>query len=367
MLRFEDILRGRRAIFALASLVAMLLVGLVPPVSAQEVSAGITGVVSDPSGAAIVGATVVAKEANRGFEYTTETNAVGVYVFPRIPGGTYELTVEAQGFRKYVQSRLVLEVNQRARIDINMQLGAVTETIEVTGEVPLLNTDTTIVGQTVDSTNLTETPLASRNYIELTLLTPGTTTTSLAGMRDSTRSGYSQSRPYVNGNRAQANNFLLDGIDNNQVSDNYTAYQPNVDAIQEVKMITNNASAEFGNFQGGIMNIIMKGGTNQFHGTAFEFFQNDKLNANNWARNWNNLERAPVRLNTFGGTFGGPIARDKLFFFANYQAIRRSNPPASQNFNVIPSAFRQGDFSQLLTDRRPPMARGSPLPTTRFR
>jgi hypothetical protein len=116
-------------------------------------------------------------------------------------------------------------------------------------------------------------------------------------------------------------------------------------------MITNNASAEFGNFQGGIMNIIMKGGTNQYHGTAFEFFQNDKLNANNWARNWNNLDRPPVRLNTFGGTFGGPIARDKLFFFANYQGIRRSNPPANNNFNVMPSAYRQGDFSQLLSDR----------------
>jgi hypothetical protein len=351
MLRFVDIFRGGRAFLALASLVAVLLVGFVPPASAQEVSAGITGVVSDPSGAAMVGATVVAKEASRGFEYTTETNAVGVYVFPRIPGGTYDLTVEAQGFRKYVQSGLLLEVNQRARIDINMQLGAVTETIEVTGEIPLLNTETTIVGQTVDTINLTETPLASRNYIELTLLTPGTTTTSLAGMRDSQRSGYGQSRPYVNGNRAQANNFLLDGIDNNQVSDNYTAYQPNVDAIQEVKMITNNASAEFGNFQGGIMNIIMKGGTNQFHGSAFEFFQNDKLNANNWARNWQGLDRTPVRLNTFGGTFGGPILRDKLFFFANYQAIRRSNPPANANFDVFPSAFRQGDFSQLLSDR----------------
>ncbi len=351
MLPFENIFRGRRGALALAGLVMALVVGLLPPASAQEVSAGITGVVSDPSGAAIVGATVTAKDADRGFEYTTETNASGVYVFPRIPGGTYELSVEAQGFRKYVQTGLTLEVNQRARVDVSLQIGAVTETIEVTGEAPLLNTDTTIVGQTVDSTNLTETPLASRNYIELTLLTPGTTTTSLAGMRDSQRSGYGDSRPYVNGNRAQANNFLLDGIDNNQVSDNYTAYQPNVDAIQEVKMITNNASAEFGNFQGGIMNIIMKGGTNQFHGTAFEFFQNDKLNANNWARNWNGLERTPVRLNTFGGTFGGPIARDKLFFFVNYQGIRRSNPPANNNFNVIPSAFRQGDFSQLLTDK----------------
>ncbi len=330
---------------------AIVFLFAVAPARAQEVSAGIIGVVTDPSGAAIVNAAVSAKDVNRGTSYATRTNSEGIFAFPRIPGGAYDLTVEAQGFRTHVQSGVLLEVNQRARINVAMQLGAVTETVEVTGELPLLNTDTTIVGQTVDTSMLTETPLVSRNFIELTLITPGTTTTSLAGMRDSERSGYSQSRPYVNGNRAQANNFLLDGIDNNQVSDNYTAYQPNVDAIQEVKMITNNASAEFGNFQGGIINIIMKSGTNELHGSAFEFFQNDKLNANNWARNWQGTSREPVRLNTFGGAVGGPIVRDKLFFFADYQGIRRSRPAADNRFSVIPAEFRQGDFSRLLAER----------------
>ncbi len=331
-----------------AALLLVLCFSLATPSRAQEVSAGLTGFVTDPSGAAVVAAEVTARETNRGAEYTTQTNAEGVYIFPRIPGGMYLLTVQLDGFRTYRQSRILLEVNQRARIDVTLEFGALTETVEVIGEAPLLNTDTTIVGQTLDTSSLTETPLASRNFIELTLMAPGTTTTSLSGMRDSQRSGYGQARPYVNGNRAQANNFLLDGIDNNQVSDNYTAYQPNVDAIQEVNMITNNASAEFGNFQGGIMNVVMKSGANDFHGTLFEFFQNDRLNANNWARNWRGNPRPPVRLNTFGGTFGGPVRKNKLFFFGNYQGIRRVRPAADNNFNVIPAGFRQGDFSELL-------------------
>ena len=137
-------------------------------------------------------------------------------------------------------------------------------------------------------------------------------------------------RPYVNGNREEGNNFLLDGVDNNQTSDNLSSYQPNLDAIAEFKMITNNASAEFGNFQGGIINVVIKSGTNQFHGNVFEYFRNDKLNANNWARNWTVGQnfRSPIRWNQFGGTFGGPIKKDKLFFFADYQGLRRATPPS---------------------------------------
>lgn len=309
-----------------------------------------TGLVTDSSGAAVPTAKVTATDVNRGTEWPTETNAEGVYAFPRIPAGTYNLRVEAEGFKAATRSNIVLEVNQRARVDVPLEVGAVTESIEVTGEAPLLNTDTTIVGANIQSTTLVNTPLASRNFTELTLLTAGTVTTNLAGMRNSERTGYGAARPYVNGNRAQANNFLLDGIDNNQVSDNYTAYQPNVDAIQEVNTITNNASAEFGNFQGAIINVVMKGGTNEFHGSAFEFFQNDKLNANNWARNWQKNPRAPVRLNTFGGTFGGPIKKDKLFFFANYQGIRRAFPGAPSAISVIPEPFRRGDFSRLQSE-----------------
>ena len=185
------------------------------------------------------------------------------------------------------------------------------------------------MGTVISAQTIVNTPLISRNPIALTLLAPGVTTPNPSGFNTGVRTT-GGGRPYVNGNREEGNNFLLDGVDNNQTSDNLTSYQPNLDAIAEFKMITNNASAEFGNFQGGIINMVIKSGTNQFHGNVFEDFRNDKLNANNWARNWTVGQnfRSPIRWNQFGGTFGGPIKKDKLFFFADYQGLRRATPPS---------------------------------------
>ncbi|HZT36782.1 MAG TPA: carboxypeptidase regulatory-like domain-containing protein [Bryobacteraceae bacterium] len=318
------------------------------PIFAQEVSAGITGRVTDPSGAAIVGANVTAKDLDRGTEWPTKTNEDGIYAFPRIPIGNYELRVEASGFKTYVQPRITLEVNQRARIDAQMQVGAVSESISVTSEAPMLQTETTQVGSVITPHTIVNTPLISRNVVALTLLAPGVTATDPNSFNNGQRTT-GGGRPYVNGNRKEANNFLLDGVDNNQVSDNLTSYQPNLDAIAEFKMITNNASAEFGNFEGGIINVVIKSGTNEFHGNVFEFFRNDILNANNWGRNYQGLARVPLRWNQFGGTFGGPIRKDKLFFFADYQGFRRANPAIPSFISVFPTEFRQGDFSRLLT------------------
>lgn len=355
---------------ALVAALAVLLLATAPN-RAQEVSASITGVITDSSGAVVLGAKVSAKDVDRGTAYETTTNQSGVYLFPRIMPGKYEVRIEAKGFKTVLRQDIVLEVNQRARIDAVLEVGALTETVNVTGEPPLLQTDTTIVGSTITTNRLTNTPLISRNYITLTLLAAGVTTTNPSGMNNDQRTG-GGGRPYVNGNRKEANNFLLDGIDNNQVSDNLTSYQPNLDAISEVKMITNNASAEFGNFQGGIINVTMKSGTNQFHGSAFEFFKNDKLNANAWSRNWTldpntgrSLPRGPVRYNAFGGTFGGPViipkvvnGRDRLFFFVDYQAVRRPYPRSIGTPTVMPSAFRRGDFSQLLNPASDPALTG---------
>lgn len=192
-----------------------------------------------------------------------------------------------------------------------------------------MQTDSTQVGSVISSKTIVNTPLISRNPIALTLLAPGVTTPNPSGFNSGVRTA-GGGRPYVNGNREEANNFLLDGVDNNQTTDNLSSYQPNLDAIAEFKMITNNASAEFGNFQGGIINVVIKSGTNQYHGNAFEYFRNDKLNANNWANNWSlNAAGQPTpcaaqRWNQFGGTFGGPVKKDKLFFFADYQGLRRA-------------------------------------------
>jgi len=202
------------------------------PLPAQEVSAGITGRVSDPSGSAIVGAKVLAKDLDRGTDWPTTTNDDGIYAFPRIPVGRYELRVEATGFKTYVNPEVALEVNQRARVDVAMQVGAISESISVTGEAPVLQTDTTQVGSVISADLVTHTPLISRNPVALTLLTAGVTTPDPASFNSGLRSA-GGGRPYVNGNREESNNFLLDGVDNNFTSDNLVSYQPNPDAIEE--------------------------------------------------------------------------------------------------------------------------------------
>ena len=317
------------------------------PLMAQEVSAGITGRVTDPSGAAIVNASVKAKDLTRGTDWSAKTNTDGIYFFPRVPVGSYSVEVEAPGFKIWSLPSITLELNQRARIDVPMVIGNVSEKVSVTSEAPALQTDTTQVGSVINETTITNTPLISRNPVALTLLTAGVTTVDPASFNSGQRTT-GGGRPYVNGNREESNNFLLDGADNNFASDNLVSYQPNPDAIEEFKLITNNASAEFGNFQGGIINVVIKSGTNKFHGNAFEFFRNDKLNADNWGRNWQGLPRTSLRWNQVGGTFGGPIIKDKLFFFADYQGLRQSVPPVINNASVMPTAWRNGDFSSLL-------------------
>ena len=163
----------------------------------------------------------------------------------------------------------------------------------------------------------------------------------------------------MNGNREQANNFILDGMDNNQVSDNLVGYAPSVDAIQEFNEITQNAPAEFGNFMGGIVSTTIKSGTNQFHGDAFEFFRNDVLNANSWSNNFTDAPRAKLRWNEFGGTLGGPIKKDKLFFFVDYQGQRFDTPTSIGATSVLTAAERAGDFSALLRAQPHPAIQSS--------
>lgn len=316
-------------------------------VQAQQATAAITGTVVDASGAAIVGAAVTAQDTIRNTTWVGRTNGAGEYVLPDLPVGTYRVTVQAKGFETAVRSNIELVLDQRARLDFQMKLGSVDQLVEVTGAPPLLQTETMQVGSVISSRSTVEIPLATRNYIELTELAPGVVaTTNPASMNNGQRTT-SGGRPYVNGNRKEANNFQLDGLDMNQISDNLTSYQPSVDAIQEFDMITNNAPAQFGDFQGGVINVALKSGSNTFHGDVFEFFRNDKLNANNWARNWQGLARPPLRWNMFGATIGGPIKKNKIFFFGDYQGQRFDNPTATVFASVIPTAFRNGDFSAL--------------------
>jgi hypothetical protein len=292
---------------------------------AQEVTATITGTVTDTSGAALVGATITANSIERGTKYTAETNESGIYRMPYLPVGNYELRVEMTGFGTAKYPAFTLVLNQIARIDVQLKIGQVNQTIEVTSAAPILKTESTQVDTIINSATNEALPLATRNYIELTLLSPGavhpdpSAFTNGVGVQDAM--GNSSPRPMINGNREQADNFLLDGMDNNQVSDNLVGYQPAPDAIEEFNMITQNAPAEFGNFMGGIISASIKSGTNSFHGDVWEFFRNDVLNANNWENKINPgspIPTPPVRWNMFGGTLGGPIIKDKLFFFVDY-------------------------------------------------
>lgn len=269
----------------------------------------------------------------------------------------------ATGFDTAIRPAFTLQLNQTARVDVQMKVGQISESVEVTSEAPVLQTENAQVGTVIDSATADNLPLETRNYVQLTLLSPGSISVDPSSMNQGSNTAEEGGRPYINGNREQSNNFLLDGIDNNQASDNLLGYTPSPDAIAEFNVINQNASAEFGNYNGGIVNATIKSGTNSFHGDVFEYFRNDIFNANKWE---NGLTRGgqvkpgvtnsegviltpKLRWNMFGGTLGGPIIKNKLFFFGDYQGGRLDHPSGSNQIFVLTPAEASGDFSQLLT------------------
>jgi Carboxypeptidase regulatory-like domain len=337
-------------------LVFLLLVGVLgvlQPAWGQEVTSAIVGTITDPSGAPIANATVTATDTERGIVRTAKTTDSGGYNITRLAPGTYELKVTATGFQTSVHQAFTLVLNQTARVDTQMQVGQVSETVEVTGTAPVLQSQTTEVGSVIDARTSDALPLATRNYVQLTLLTPGVITVDPQSMNKGSNTAEEGGRPYINGNREQSNNFLLDGVDNNQASDNLLAFTPSPDAIAEFNLITQNASAEFGNYNGGIVNVTIKSGTNKIHGDVFEFFRNDVFNANKWENGLGAgdptgvLPTPKLRWNMFGGTIGGPIIKNKLFFFADYQGGRLDFPSTTSLISVLTPAETTGDFSAL--------------------
>ncbi|MHB8216590.1 MAG: TonB-dependent receptor [Candidatus Sulfotelmatobacter sp.] len=343
-------------------LVAVGLIAFLLPASAQEVTAGITGAVVDSSGAAVKGASATATDTERGTVWTAQTNDAGVFNLTRLPIGTYTVRVTAPGFQAEVYPAFTLVLNQTASLNFQMKVGKTSEIVEVSGAAPVLQTQSTEVSTLIDAGTATSMPLASRNYLQLTLLAPGVTNVDPDGMRQ-VQSMTNSGRPYINGNREQANEYLLDGILNSEDKNNEVGYTPGVDAIQEFNLITQNASAEFGNYQGGVISASIKSGTNRFHGDLFEFFRNDALDANKASAGWtqgvdNGLtgfnaqgvqNKPEFRYNQFGGTIGGPIIKDKLFFFADYQGQRLVNA-GNTGAQVLTAQARAGDFGQLCTN-----------------
>ena len=279
------------------------------------------------------------------------------YTIPFLPVGDYVVSVEATGFKKIISNPIKLEVNQTARIDLKLEVGEVTQEVIVQDVAPILQTENVTVGQVITGTTTTSLPLNGRNFQQLTLLVPGTINPNPGGF-NSVGQG-SQGRPYVNGNREQGNAFLLDGISVDETIDNRIGYKPNVDALAEFRVETSNSSAEFGNVTGATINATIKSGTNEFHGNLFEFFRNDALDAQSWANNrtealtGTEIAKAKLRQNVFGGTLGGPIIKNSLFFFIDYQGIIQRTGGGS-SIAVAPAAWRTGDLSSLGVPIRDP-------------
>ena len=332
-------------------LLSLLAAILAPAGNAQSITASITGTVTDSSGAAIANAKVIATNKGTAAPYTAQTNGAGVYNLTFLPVGDYGIIAENTGFKKSALGPFSLEVNQIARIDFRMEVGELTQTVEVNTTAPILQTESTATGDSIDAAKLTSLPLNGRNFASLTLLVPGAISTSPMVMNTSARFQSSGSRPQVNGNREQTNNFLFDGVETGDTVGNRIGYQPNVDALEEVKVITGNGGGEYGNVGGASVIMSLKSGTNQIHGNAFEFLRNDKFDANGFFPNRAGAQRNAFRRNIFGGTLGGPIKRNKAFFFMDYEGTeQRTSGPATAS--VVPAAWRNGDLSQFLTQNQ---------------
>jgi hypothetical protein len=312
----------------------------------------IVGTVTDAKGGVIVQAKVTVKNTGTNSARELTTSATGEYSVPLLPPGEYEVSVERPGFRRAVYSGIKLEVDQTVRVDAVLEVGEVSQQVTVTESAPLLQTDSSTVGQVIDQEKVSQLPLNQRNFLAFTLLVPGAQLPS-DGSQNSTQGGSIS----VNGAREQANNFLLDGVDNNDLAINQYTVLPSIDAIEEFKVQSSDSSAEYGRSGGAQINVVTKSGTNEFHGTGFEFMRNRHLDAKNFfdepycsasseAGTCGPIPR--LDRNQYGGTIGGPIRKDKTFFFGSYEGLTLRQ--AETRIATVPStAERQEALADVPT------------------
>jgi hypothetical protein len=350
----------RTTIYHYLCFIAILAVSqmLVPELDAQSATGDIQGTVVDTSGAVLPGATVKVTNTGTGFSRAVTTNDRGDYQAPLMPLGVYEISAEFSGFQTKVVKGVTLQVDQSAVIRIELAPGTITETVEVSTTTPLLESQESSLGQVIENKRILELPLNGRNPFQLGLLAGGVTPFR----------GLSTNLPFTaGGGRHAGNDVLLDGVDDNirnfngSTGRNGVNYIPSVDAVQEFKVKTSNFSAEYGRSAGYTVNATIRSGTNQYHGSLFEFLRNDKLDANSFVSNATGNQKAKFRQNQFGGTFGGPVrlpgyeGRNRTFFFADFQGTQVREAASSSLSDVAPEAFRAGDFSasnRLIYDPR---------------
>src|SRR6266404_7438319 len=305
-----------------------------------QTTATIVGTVTDSSGAVVPGVSITVTAKDTGLTRKATTNQSGNYVATFLPVGQYSVTAEVTGFKKKTVTGIVLEVNQEPRVDIALEVGAVTDSVTVSGETSQLQTENAVVGQVVDNRYTTQIPLNGRDFSQLLLLSPGTTTRpggfdlSVGSATGSNGSGIAI------GGRDSQNNFTLDGASNNARQFGNIAMRPSIDAIQEFKVQTNSYTADLGQAAFGQVSLITKSGTNSLHGALFEFWRNDVFDA----RNTFLPKASRLNRNQFGGAGGGPIIRNRAFFFGNYEANRERR--GVEVLKSVPiQAWRDGDFS----------------------
>ena len=343
----KPITRRMAGVWWVASLLSISLVWLlVTPAQAQVYAGSITGLVQDPSGAVVANASVVLTDTDKGLTYSTKTDAAGRYVLRALPPSTYNIRVEAAGFHSEVQNGIVLEVNQNLTLNVPLRVGTAGETVEVKGQSPVLSSEDAVTGQELNRTFINDLPLVGRAVFDLAMLTPG-----ISQPAGNTFGPNTMANNFISdGSRNAQSDILIDGVSTVGVEQNTAIvnplYTPSVDAVQEFKVQQSNFSAEIGFSGATVVNVVTRSGTNDFHGSAYEFFRNDKLNANNYFNNQAGIKIAPVRWNDFGFTVGGPIRKNRTFFFFDYEGTRQSIS-VTKNAGVPSALERTGDFGEL--------------------
>src|ERR1700686_1768297 len=339
-------------IWKLWVLLAAVILALAPAaVWGQNVYGTIAGTVTDSSGAAVGNTTVTLTDIDKNEKHTITTDASGNYAFVNILPGRYRIEAEKSGFKKFLREPIIVEIESGLKVDITLEVGAVSETIEVTAETPLLQSETNSLGQVIEQRSVTELPLNGRNPLALVALVPGVVPQGQPSGGNSSMSNPVGANPFalgdfqVGGGMSGQSQILIDGTPTNGAYLNVVTVIPTQDAIEEFKVQTNNLGPEYGRFAGGVINLSTKSGTNRFHGSAYEFLRNKIFNANDYFDNQRHIARAPLTQNQFGANIGGPVVHDRLFFFFSYEGfrLRKGNP----FITWVPTDLeRTGDFSQ---------------------
>jgi hypothetical protein len=349
----------------LAALIAML---VATTALAQVPTGTILGTIKDGQGAVVPGATVAATNLGTQFSRSTVTDSADEYALRLLPVGNYKVEVSIPGFKTFTQTGIQLEVGRNARLDATIELGAVSETVSVVGDSPLVDTASAALTRTVGQNEVLNLPLVNRDLYQLLSITGGVTSNT-----SSNSLGGPEQVTMINGSGAAQMgtvNFQLDGGNNTAGLRGTGNPAPNPEAVQEFRVLTNGYSAEYGRFSAGVVDIVTKSGANIFHGAAFDFIRNEKLNSPRWAPPGTVGTNDPLDRKQFGGAFGGPLAKDKTFFFASYSGLRQEET-YYRNTAVVPTALeRTGDFSQSSIKPRDPATGvafpGNLIPIARF-